>query len=147
MCPDDRYTNSEGNEGEPLPGVPPIRDYCAEYKAQLDAVQAQLDATRAELLTVFRALGLEQVEILYEGYNDSGNVEGLAFTPSTVKISGELCDRLKDFAWDFVCSIYPSFETYCGGSGFLEWDLADNTMDLTHYDHGSENGPSKHRGL
>lgn len=50
-------------------------DYAAQFAAaQKKAEEARVE-TRTALLTELRALGVTLLEVQYEGYGDSGNVE------------------------------------------------------------------------
>ena len=103
-----------------------------------DQADAQLKATRADLLADLRFLGITQIKMDYEGYDDSGNVEYVCFTPSTVRISDALLRRVENFGWDFAYSFHPGFEIDCGGSGSLDWNLETDSIDVSHCEHDEE---------
>ncbi|MGY9039407.1 MAG: DUF6878 family protein [Rhodobacterales bacterium] len=99
-----------------------------------DQTEAQLDAIRADLLADLLLLGVARVEMAYEGYDDSGNVESVCFIPPT-EISDALLRRVEDFGWDFAYSFDPGFEIGCGGSGSLDWNLQTDKITVRHCQH------------
>ena len=88
--------------------------------------------TRANLLVELRALGVTLIEIQYEGYGDSGNVEDVTLTPATLKLAHDLNLRIETFGWDFAYALNPGFENNEGGYGSLEWNLETDKINVSH---------------
>lgn len=88
--------------------------------------------TRANLLVELRALGVTLIEIQYEGYGDSGNVEDVTLTPATLKLAHDLNLRIETFGWDFAYALNPGFENNEGGYGSLEWNLEADKINVCH---------------
>jgi hypothetical protein len=126
---------------------PPITDYVSQYDAEIDAAEAQLLAVRAGLLADLRVLGITRIEMDYSGYDDSGNVESVQYTPSTIVITEELNSRVENFGWDFAYPYNPGFEVCCGGSGCIDWCLNTDKIDLTYCDDDVEAYPVVTEGL
>lgn len=132
----------------PAPGATsPTTDHTSMYQTEIDAAEAQLIATRAVLLADLRVLGVARVEMYYEGYEDSGNVDFINFTPSNVMIAESLNHRVEDFGWDFAYSCNPGFENACGGGGTLYWNLETDSISIEHSDFGEEAEPTLYEGL
>ena len=92
---------------------------------------AALAARRVELRNLLVECGAKRVEAGYDGYGDSGNVNGVVVTPVDIK-PGDLMERLSDFIWDVAYNLHPGFEIDDGGEGALEWDLAADRIDVKH---------------
>lgn len=88
--------------------------------------------TRANLLAELRALGITLIEIQYDGYGDSGNVEDVTPTPATIKLAYDLNERIETFGWDFAYALNPGFENNEGGYGSLEWNLETDKINVSH---------------
>ncbi|MFG6531567.1 MULTISPECIES: hypothetical protein [unclassified Sulfitobacter] len=120
--------------------------YLSRMSAERDAAEEKLAATRAALATDLRRAGVTEARVYYEGYSDSGNIEGYHLTPSDISLCDDLHDRLENFCWDFAYSYNPGFEIDCGGGGELEWDLQRDKIDLSYCDYGYEEAePELHR--
>ena len=108
-----------------------------EFNARLEQQRAEarerLKAERAALLAVLREMGVDEIEASYDGYADSGNVQGFTVTPDSVQLA-ELEPRLADFVWGLAYNLHPGFEINDGGAGTLTWDVPNDRIDLDHAD-------------
>eukprot|EP00903_Cladosiphon_okamuranus_P021920 g20152.t1 len=98
-------------------------------EAQRRAAEQRVE-TRAALLTELRGLGVTGLDVQYEGYGDSGNVEEVVVTPDTITLTEELRRRVEDFGWDFAYALSPGFENNEGGYGELTWALETDKIDV-----------------
>ena len=105
--------------------------YAQMLDSQRHAAEQRVE-TRAALLTELRALGVTSIEVQYEGYGDSGNVEDVVVAPDTVTLTDELRRRVEDFGWDFAYALSPGFENNEGGYGELTWSLEVDKIDVSH---------------
>ena len=105
----------------------------ARWEAEREKARVQMKKDRAELLAALRALGVEEIEACYDGYADSGNVQGIAVTPDSVTL-GDLEPRLSDFVWGMAYDLHPGFEVNDGGEGTLTWTVVEDRIDLDHAD-------------
>ena len=67
--------------------------YAQILESQRRAAEQRVE-TRAALLSELCALGVRSIEVQYEGYGDSGNVEDVVVTPDTINLTEELRRRL-----------------------------------------------------
>lgn len=102
----------------------------AMTKADRDAAAT----ARATLLPKLRAAGCTSVEVEYDGYGDSGNVENVSFMPENLTLPQTLHQQVSDFGWQFAYSRHPGFENNDGGFGTLIWDVAKDSISLSHND-------------
>jgi len=103
--------------------------------------------TRAALLDELRALGVTSIEVQYEGYGDSGNVEDVVVTPDTITLTEDLRRRVEAFGWDFAYARCPGFENYEGGYGELTGALEADKIDVSHSNRYIETNTTEHEGL
>ena len=94
-----------------------------------------------------RALGVTSIEVQYEGYGDSGNVEDVVVTPDAITLTEELRRRVEDFGWDFAYALSPGFENNEGGYGELTWVLEVDKIDVSHSNRYIETNTTEHEGL
>ena len=120
--------------------------YAQMLEAQRRAAEQRVE-TRAALLTELRGLGVTGLDVQYEGYGDSGNVEEVVVTPDTITLTEELRRRVEDFGWDFAYALSPGFENNEGGYGTLTWDLRNDSITLNHADRYVECSHSYDEGL
>jgi len=120
--------------------------YAQVMEAQKRAAERRVE-TRAALLTELRALDATSIEVQYEGYGDSGNVEDVVVTPDTVTLTEELRRRVEDFGWDFAYALSPGFENNEGGYGELTWSLEADKIDVSHSNRYIETNTTEHEGL
>ena len=120
--------------------------YTQHLAAQKRAAEQRVE-TRAALLTGLRALGVTSVEVQYEGYGDSGNVEDVVVTPVSITLTDELRRRVEDFGWDFAYALSPGFENNEGGYGELTWSLESDKIDVSHSNRYIETDTTDHEGL
>lgn len=108
------------------------------------------DDIRTKLLKKFQEIDVSQIEVVYSGYGDSGQLDDITITPLKVSlreiefdsithpwrpdevIKRNLREALEDFVWDEITSRYGGFENNDGGQGELTWDITDNTITLDH---------------
>ena len=120
--------------------------YAQMLESQRRAAEQRVE-TRAALLTELRALGVTGIDVQYEGYGDSGNVEDVLVTPDTITLTEEMRRRIEDFGWDFAYALSPGFENNEGGYGTLTWDIAADSITLDHADRYVECAHSYDEGL
>jgi len=124
-----------------------VNDFYAQMlEAQRSAAEQRV-VTRAALLTELRALGMTKIEVQYEGYGDSGNVEDVVVTPDTITLTEDLRRRVEDFGWDFAYALSPGFENNEGGYGELTWVLKTDKIDVSHSNRYIETNTTEHEGL
>tara|TARA_R110002051_G_scaffold15280_1_gene48013 strand:+ start:385 stop:768 length:384 start_codon:yes stop_codon:yes gene_type:complete len=122
-------------------------DFYAQMLESQRRAAAQRVATRAALLSELRALGVTRIEVQYEGYGDSGNVEDVLVSPDTITLTEEMRRRVEDFGWDFAYALSPGFENNEGGYGELTWALATDKIDVSHSNRYIETSTTEHEGL
>ena len=120
--------------------------YAQMLDSQRRAAEQRVE-TRAALLTELRAIGLTNIEVQYEGYGDSGNVEDVVVAPDTVTLTDDLRRRVEDFGWDFAYGLSPGFENNEGGYGELTWSLEADKIDVSHSNRYIETDTTEHEGL
>ena len=120
--------------------------YAQMLDSQRHAAEQRVE-TRAALLTELRALGVRSIEVQYEGYGDSGNVEDVVVAPDTVTLTDELRRRVEDFGWDFAYALSPGFQNNEGGYGELTWSLEVDKIDVSHSNRYIETNTTEHEGL
>ena len=103
--------------------------------------------TRAALLSELCALGVTSIEVQYESYGDSGNVEDVVVTPDAITLTEELRRRVEDFGWDFAYALSPGFENNEGGYGGLTWSLKTDRINVSHSNRYIETNTTEHEGL
>ncbi len=122
-------------------------DFHANYLAAQQKAAEERVKTRANLLVELRALGITLIEIQYEGYGDSGNVEDVTPTPATIKLAEDLVQRVESFGWDFAYALNPGFENNEGGYGSLEWNLETDKINVCHSNRYVESDTTCHEDL
>ena len=120
--------------------------YAQILESQRRAAEQRVE-TRAALLSELRTLGVTNIEVQYEGYGDSGNVEDVVVTPDTITLTEELRRRAEDFGWDFAYALSPGFENNEGGYGELTWALETDMIDVSHSNRYIETNTTEHEGL
>ena len=120
--------------------------YAQMLDSQRRAAEQRVE-TRASLLCQLRALGVRSIEVQYEGYGDSGNVEDVVVTPDTIILTEDLRRRAEDFGWDFAYALCPGFENNEGGYGELTWSLETDKIDVSHSNRYIETNTTEHEGL
>ncbi|WP_419738658.1 DUF6878 family protein [Ruegeria sp.] len=114
-----------------IPKAPDWAKINARWEAEREKTRERLRVVRAELLAALRALGVQEIEGQYDGYADSGNVQGIAVTPVGVTLGG-LENRLEDFIWGMAHDLHPGFEINDGGEGALIWNVVEDRIDVAH---------------
>ena len=120
--------------------------YAQMLESQRLAAEQRVE-TRAALLTELRALGATSIEVQYEGYGDSGNVEDVVVAPDTVTLTDELRRGVEDFGWDFAYALSPGFENNEGGYGELTWSLEADKIVVSHSNRYIAFETTEHEGL
>lgn len=110
----------------------PETDFARIIAEHAAAAAAALAAKRQSLLPRLRAAGCTSIEIAYEGYGDSGNVESVTPQPEGASVDEVLMEETGDFGWSFAYSQHPGFENNEGGFGTLTWHLETDRIDLSH---------------
>lgn len=124
-----------------------VNDFYAQMLESQRRAAEQRVATRAALLVELRALGATSIEVQYEGYGDSGNVEDVVVSPDTITLTEDLRRRIEDFGWDFAYALSPGFENNEGGYGELSWALEADKIDVSQSNHYIETNTTEHEGL
>lgn len=124
-----------------------VNDFYAQMLESQRRAAEQRVETRAALLSELRALGVTRIEVQYEGYGDSGNVEDVLVSPDTITLTEEMRRRVEDFGWDFAYALSPGFENNEGGYGELTWALATDKIDVSHSNRYIETNTTEHEGL
>jgi len=124
-----------------------VNDFYAQMLEAQQRAAEQRVVTRAALLTELRAVGVTKIEVQYEGYGDSGNVENVVVTPDTITLSEEMRRRVEDFGWDFAYALSPGFENNEGGYGELTWALEADKIDVSHSNRYIETNTTEHERL
>ena len=120
--------------------------YAQMLEAQRRAAEQRVE-TRAALLTELRGLGVTGLDVQYEGYGDSGNVEDVTPSPLAIKLESEVNRRVEDFAWDFAYALNPGFENNEGGYGSLEWNLQNDKITISHSNRYVESDTTEYEDL
>lgn len=120
--------------------------YAQMLESQRRAADQRVE-TRAALLSELRALGVTSIEVQYEGYGDSGNVEDVVVMPDTIILTEELRRRVEDFGWDFAYALSPGFENNEGGYGELNWAIEADKIAVSHSNRFIETDTTEHEGL
>jgi hypothetical protein len=124
-----------------------VNDFYAQMLEAQQRAGEQRGETRATLLAELRALGVTNIEVQYEGYGDSGNVEDVVVTPGTITLTEELRRRVEDFGWDFAYALSPGFENNEGGYGELTWALVTDKIDVSHSNRYIATNTTEHEGF
>ena len=99
------------------------------------------------LLAALRAAGATRVTILYDGYDDSGNVNDVTIAPDGTNLSTEDARSLEDYGWDRAYSLHLGFENNEGGHGEFVWDVTADRMSLMHNDCVIEHDTTEHEEI
>ena len=105
----------------------------ARWEAQRAEAREQLQSERADLLVALKNLGVEEIEVCYDGYADEGNVREIRVSPAGLLIQ-DIEERLRDFVWGLAYNFHPGFENNDGGEGTVTWDVAEDRIDVDHAD-------------
>ncbi len=124
-----------------------VNDFYAQMLEAQQRAAEQRVVTRVALLSELRAVGVTKIEVQYEGYGDSGNIEDVVVTPDTISLSEELRRRVEDFGWDFAYALSPGFENNEGGYGELTWSLEADKIDVSHSNRYIATNTTEHEGL
>ena len=124
-----------------------VNDFYAQMLEAQQRAAEQRVVTRVALLSELRAVGVTKIEVQYEGYGDSGNIEDVVVTPDTISLSEELRRRVEDFGWDFAYALSPGFENNEGGYGELTWAIEVDKIDVSHSNRYIETDTTEHEGL
>ena len=120
--------------------------YAQMLESQRHAAEQRVQ-TRVALLSELRAIGVTSIEVQYEGYGDSGNVEDVVVSPDTITLPEALRRQVEDFGWDFAYALSPGFENNEGGYGELTWAIEADKIDVSHSNRYIETDTTEHEGL
>lgn len=116
-----RYSSLSNNDSDET-NMERIEDYLnTQYEAR------ELRQTLRERLLARKLLDgekFEEVEFIYSGYGDSGDIEECK--PDE--------EGLSDFLWNRMWDLHAGFENNSGGGGEITWDLHDDVITINHYD-------------
>lgn len=124
-----------------------ITDYMAQIAEARQKQETALAERRKALLAALRAAGAIRVIILYDGYGDSGDVNDVTIEPDGIALGADDTKALNEFGWDRAYSLHPGFENNEGGNGEITWDIATDTMSLTHNDCVMEYDTTEHEEI
>lgn len=120
-----------------------LKEYYAEQKERREALPARAKALAEKL----KALGLTQVVAEYSGSGDSGQIDGISWEPSAVKID-KAEEEIQNFFYDVLEARYAGWENNDGASGNFVWDLTkENGLHHEHLYYYTESDRSEHEGF
>ena len=108
--------------------------------------ERDLSVKRKDILGQLRHLGVTEVTAEYDGYGDSGNIEGMVLTPQ-MEIEAYLDMQLTDFLWDVAYNEHPGFENNDGAFGEVTWDVTADKIRLTHNTRFTDYETTEHEDL
>lgn len=96
----------------------------AALRAKEDAalVVKRKDLRERLLADVLLGEQTPEVEMVYSGYGDSGQIES---GPS---------EEVNEFLWDMMWSLHHGFENNSGGQGTVTWHLLKDEIHVSHED-------------
>jgi len=112
-----------------------------------DPTHDELIAAKTDIITALSAAGFVRAEVVYDGYDDNGNINTVtAFDGAkrpTVVLNDcaavapwqALSDQMEVFAWKILDTYHGGFENNDGGHGTLTIDGCTATVRLEHADH------------
>jgi len=123
--------------------------------AELSATMARMEAeraaatrtARASLVGQLRALQVSRVEASYDGYGDSGNIEGVSLSPEGITLDPDLSRSLTDFLWDVAYNLHPGFENNDGAYGEITWDIVADRINVSHNARFTDVNSSEHEDV
>ena len=149
-------------------------DFMVQLAAQRSKRLERALANRRQIHVQLVLLGAAHVTCTYNGYGDSGDIEGITVfktfgepgTPAGEELDGWKEHEVKLFVggdddpnakeamtlekalealfWDLLEATHPGFENNDGGQGEFEWDVATNELSLDHGDNYTETEHSAH---
>ena len=108
--------------------------------------ERDLSVKRKDILEQLRFLGITTVTAEYDGYGDSGNIEGMTLSPQ-MEIEAYLDMQLTDFLWAVAYNEHPGFENNDGAFGEVTWDVTADKIRLTHNMRFTDYETSEHEDL
>lgn len=97
--------------------------YAAKCAARAAALGVKRKDLRERLLAdVLLGEQTPEVEMVYSGYGDSGQIES---GPSP---------EVNEFLWDMMWSLHAGFENNSGGQGTVTWHLLKDEIHVSHED-------------
>ena len=125
-------------------------DSLAQYERErLENVRRHLPEAGRQL----QAAGIDRVEILYDGFGDSGCIESITYTDgqgSAVDVAGKLAmteEQLMDLFYDLTQARHPGWENNDGAYGEFHWNLKDDALKHIHNDRFTDYDTTEHEGL
>jgi hypothetical protein len=111
------------------------------YRAeQLNRVKERLPVLRTMLLSAH----VTQVEIIYDGVGDSGQIESVRYLSAlSTEINpfgptGELKDEIRDLFYDLLESRFGGWENNDGAYGDFNWQLVEDRVTHVHNERYSD---------
>lgn len=138
--------------------IPPLTDYTAWHLANRARVTTRIDALKQAVIEPLRQLGIASVEVVFDGYGDSGAVEDIVCKSADdqqielaeigiagidddgERASSTLCQALENLAYAALELHHPGWENNDGAGGALVIDVAaanfalDCKLRYTAYD-------------
>lgn len=128
--------------------APMLADFTARQLANRARVTARIDALKQAVIQPLRQLGIASIEVMFDGYGDSGAVEDIACRTSDdqpidlpeiaiagIEHDGEpsettLRQALEDLAYAALELHHPGWENNDGAGGTLEIDVVNASFAL-----------------
>ena len=146
-------TNNPGTAASsPEPSADPSRLF-SDHMARVEALRP---ANKAAILDALAAAGITEVEVNFDGYGDSGQIEDMvaragdaeaALPAVAVQLSAPawgcdhvevrtkpLTDAIEQFVYDTLADLHPGWENSDGASGTFTFDVVAGTVTLDHGD-------------
>lgn len=120
----------------------------AQWAEQNDRLRQANAADRKTIFDAFADLGIERVEIDFDGYGDSGQIENIAVTGGSDRLTGEVTITRVPWIWPnetHTCPLAEAVESLCyslleqehggwqdndGSFGTFTFDVAARTVEL-----------------
>lgn len=128
-----------------------MEDFMHTYTQALARTRKRIEETKPALIAKLRSMGVESVEMTYDGENDSGQIEPpIAYDSNkqTVDLNRPWCppldvdtsrqddcilaSSLTDFAWDLLAVHHDGFEINDGGYGTIVVHVEDSLVTIDH---------------
>lgn len=102
----------------------------ARWAREEEEARVETKNKMAEFIREMRAKGVHRVEVQYDGYGDSGDVESMEFFDENNRQL--VMDADPDLFWGFAYSLYPGFEINDGASGVITIDVPSGRISVDH---------------
>ena len=123
---------------------PALRDY---YAHERETIKTE-PAVRAEL----RGLGVSDVEAVYDGIGDSGQIEQLCYQDAAdptraIEVGKEMNERVESLFYALLELRHGGWENNDGAYGAFRWNLVAGTIEHEHNHRYTEVETSVHEGF